>query len=182
MIKLFSLNHTRIRRFSILAQDKTQFRRVTVLIFRVRNTSASAHTNYLVHLLKSVELLLNRGCVFYMLPRCCQPLFEEFFEATQAPNNQILQDQSGQLSEEAAVADPSEVVRILQRICTLSTANLKKLKTRFLQTFQAVNSLSTPPETGVCLERDAHSTDPSFPVNDLLEKNAGIAGTTYKTS
>ncbi|MDI9246801.1 hypothetical protein, partial [Marinobacter sp. CHS3-4] len=40
-------------RFSILAQDKTQFRRVTVLIFRIRNTSASAHTNYLVNFLKS---------------------------------------------------------------------------------------------------------------------------------
>src|SRR5690554_2686726 len=58
MIKLFSLNHTRTRKFLILAQDKTQFRRVTVLIFRIRNTSASAHTNYLVNLLYSVCVVL----------------------------------------------------------------------------------------------------------------------------
>src|SRR5690554_6057276 len=55
MIKLFSLNHTRTRKFLILAQDKTQFRRVTVKIFHVRNTSASAHTNYLVNFLKSAR-------------------------------------------------------------------------------------------------------------------------------
>jgi hypothetical protein len=29
----------------------------------------------LVHLLKSVELLLNRGCVFYIVRRLSQPLF-----------------------------------------------------------------------------------------------------------
>src|SRR5690554_5962176 len=49
MIKLFSLNHTRTRKLLILAQDKTQFRRVTVLIFRIRNTSARSeeHTSEL---------------------------------------------------------------------------------------------------------------------------------------
>ena len=81
MIKLFSLNHTRIRRFSILAQDKTQFRRVTVLTFRIRNTSASAHTNYLVNFLKSVrsvESIPDQGRVFYIESPPCQPLSEEF--------------------------------------------------------------------------------------------------------
>jgi hypothetical protein len=58
----FNLSHDQTLQFkpysnpkiAILAQDKTQFRRVTVLIFRIRNTSASAHTNYLVNFLKSV--------------------------------------------------------------------------------------------------------------------------------
>jgi hypothetical protein len=36
-----------------LLKTKLNFRRVTVLIFRIRNTSASAHTNYLVNFLKS---------------------------------------------------------------------------------------------------------------------------------
>ncbi|WP_288354136.1 hypothetical protein, partial [uncultured Marinobacter sp.] len=62
-----------IRRFSILAQDKTQFRRVTVLIFRIRNTSASAHTNYLVNFLKSSRGLPDQGGVFYIESLPCQP-------------------------------------------------------------------------------------------------------------
>ncbi|MDI9245180.1 hypothetical protein, partial [Marinobacter sp. CHS3-4] len=66
-------------RFSILAQDKTQFRRVTVLIFRIRNTSASAHTNYLVNFLKSSRELPfpDQGRVFYSESLPCQPICEE---------------------------------------------------------------------------------------------------------
>jgi len=87
MIKLFSLNQSRIRRSSVLAQDKTQFRRVTVLIFRVRNTSASAHTNYLVNFLKSVEPLLNQGRVFYIESRPCQPLIFSVFKSLKPAKN-----------------------------------------------------------------------------------------------
>lgn len=87
MIKLFSLNHTRIRRSSILAQDKTQFRRVTVLIFRIRNTSASAHTNYLVNFLKSVRGLPDQGGVFYIESLPCQPLSEEFLNSKSSINS-----------------------------------------------------------------------------------------------
>ena len=53
MIKLFSLNHTEIRKSQFLLKTKLNVRRVTVLIFQFRNTSASAHTNYLVNFLKS---------------------------------------------------------------------------------------------------------------------------------
>lgn len=55
MIKLFSLNHTRIRRFSILAQDKTHISTSRCLDICCQMVSASAHTNYLVNLLKSSE-------------------------------------------------------------------------------------------------------------------------------
>ena len=48
------------------------------MIYRIRHTSASAHTNYLVHLLKSVEPLLNQGRVFYITSRPCQLLFLRF--------------------------------------------------------------------------------------------------------
>ncbi|MFC4239071.1 hypothetical protein, partial [Marinobacter oulmenensis] len=51
--------------------------RSLALISRIRHTSASAHTNYLVHLLKSVEPLLNQGRVFYITSRPCQLLFAE---------------------------------------------------------------------------------------------------------
>ncbi|HET8802896.1 MAG TPA: hypothetical protein VFN01_17130, partial [Marinobacter sp.] len=60
----------------------TQFRRVTVLIFHIRNTSASAHTNYLVNFLKSVERLLNQGGVFYIVTPPCQPFVFRRFPAS----------------------------------------------------------------------------------------------------
>ncbi|WP_225316834.1 MULTISPECIES: hypothetical protein, partial [Marinobacter] len=42
-------------------------------IFRIRNTSASAHTNYLVNFLKSVRGLPDQGGVFYIESPPCQP-------------------------------------------------------------------------------------------------------------
>ena len=79
MIKLFSLNHTRIRRSSILAQDKTHISTSRCLDICCQMVSASAHTNYLVNLLKSVERLLNQGRVFYITAPPCQRLFSMFF-------------------------------------------------------------------------------------------------------
>ncbi|MDK8465929.1 hypothetical protein, partial [Marinobacter sp. SS13-12] len=40
---------------------------------RIRNTSASAHTNYLVNFLKSVRGLPDQGGVFYIESLPCQP-------------------------------------------------------------------------------------------------------------
>ena len=152
MIKLFSLNHTRIRRFSILAQDKTQFRRVTVLIFRVRNTSASAHTNYLVNFLKSVEPLLNQGRVFYIESRPCQPLiFSVFklFQTRQKPSGLLLQTRRAFYTE----------LPLVNRF-------LKKSEIVFLQRFQAVTSRTRPCLSGLSLRSGAHSTALRETVND----------------
>ena len=157
MIKLFSLNHTETQRFQNHAQDKTQSRRVTVLIFRVRNTSASAHTNYLVNFLKSVEPLLNQGRVFYRESRPCQPFVFSSFETLKTtklirltasiearillrtatlstPPGNFLSTVSQESSSSylprlrPSGPSPSEVVRILQPHGKLSTACEKKIQ------------------------------------------------------
>ena len=158
MIKLFSLNHTRIRRFSILAQDKTQFRRVTVLIFRVRNTSASAHTNYLVNFLKSVERLLNQGRVFYIESRPCQPLIFSVFKSLKSAKNR------------PAYCFKRGAHSTLNR--HLVNRFLKKSENHFLQSFQAVTPSGRPCLSGLSLRSGAHSTALRKTVNDESEKNA----------
>ncbi|SFN45692.1 hypothetical protein SAMN04487961_3154 [Marinobacter pelagius] len=152
MIKLFSLNHTRIRRFSILAQDKTQFRRVTVLIFRVRNTSASAHTNYLVNFLKSVERLLNQGRVFYIESRPCQPLIFSVFKSLKSAKNR------------PAYCFKRGAHSTLNR--HLVNRFLKKSENHFLQSFQAVTPSGRPCLSGLSLRSGAHSTALRKTVND----------------
>ena len=117
MIKLFSLNHTRTRKFLILAQDKTQFRRVTVLIFRVRNTSASAHTNYLVNFLKSVwAVAQSRPRILHRSAALSTTFFEEFLKQI-FEHFQVV----ASLVNRRCLPCPSEVVRILQPSGKLST-------------------------------------------------------------
>ena len=137
MIKLFSLNHTRIRRFSILAQDKTQFRRVTVLIFRIRNTSASAHTNYLVNFLKSVRDLPDQGGAFYIESLPCQP-----FILTSALNRKTA-NKFKRLSFNfwpASVAFPSKEMRILQSPENVSTRLINYFYSVSVSTYNAAQT------------------------------------------
>jgi len=156
MIKLFSLNHTRTRKFLILAQDKTQFRRVTVLIFRVRNTSASAHTNYLVNFLKSV------WAVAQSRPRILHrsaALSTVYFSLFSLPKT--AEKLSGLLpvSRCAFYTEPPSCQ-------PLSEVFLK----HFLQRFQAVIARVSALFSDLPLKRDAHSTDLSRGVNGQSEK------------
>ncbi|MEQ8182430.1 hypothetical protein, partial [Marinobacter salarius] len=92
--------------------------RVTVLIFRIRNTSASAHTNYLVNFLKSVRGLPDQGGVFYIESLPCQP-----FILTSALNRKTA-NKFKRLPFNfwsASVAFPSKEMRILQSPENVST-------------------------------------------------------------
>ncbi|MDO3721825.1 hypothetical protein QVZ43_08805, partial [Marinobacter sp. chi1] len=81
------------------AQDKTQFRRVTVLIFRIRNTSASAHTNYLVNFLKNVEPLLIKAAYStvnrHLVNRCFEVIFEAFNKRSNYSNRPACSEERG---------------------------------------------------------------------------------------
>ena len=128
----FNLSHDQTLQFKSfkdpkipkLAQDKTLFRRVTVLIFRVRNTSASAHTNCLVNLLKSFEPSLNQGRTFYSESRPCQPL------------------RPSRNSPASAFAEP----RILLRIAALSSPLKNSYLNQIFQKTQRLTSLRTRPQ------------------------------------
>ncbi len=164
MIKLFSLNHTRTRKFLILAQDKTQFRRVTVLIFRVRNTSASAHTNYLVNFLKSVEPLLNQGRVFYRESRPCQPFVFSSFETLKTTKSHPAYcfNRGAHSTPNRYLVNPSRKLFI------------NRFPRKFKQLPPPAPALRTVP-----VRSGAHSTAPRKTVNGLREKNSKSSVSTY---
>ncbi|WP_227520003.1 hypothetical protein, partial [Mangrovitalea sediminis] len=61
-----------------------------------RNIPVSAHTNYLVNLLKSCELSLNQGRVFYIEPPPCQPFIFKWLRYPKTlKNSRIKIRQSG---------------------------------------------------------------------------------------